>query len=152
MNIYNGYNAERNRALQQAKITSYKQTVYETRFYFLVRFFEESGYKFLMVFENDIPTVSSPVVRYPSNLLMNSSCSLCVALRFSSAFMRVFWQHWGVPVTCVASCEVIPTVLAVSGCASLLSQCRLDSPHFLNLVLGQRRHLISQIDPRALSA
>ena len=40
----------------------------------------------------------------------------------------------------------------MSGCASLLSQCCLNSPLLLNLVLGQRRHLISEIDPHALSA
>ena len=66
----------------------------DSTFYLLVRFFEESGYKSLMIFENDIPTLFSPVVRYSSKLLMNSSCSLCVVLRFSSASTRVPW-HWG---------------------------------------------------------
>ena len=71
MNIYNHYNAARNRTLQQAKSTSNRKTIYETRCYLLVCFFEESGYMSLMVFENDITTLSSPVVRYSSSLLMH---------------------------------------------------------------------------------
>ena len=39
-----------------------------------------------------------------------------------------------------------------SGCASIVSQWRLKSSHVLSLVLGQSRHLISRIDPRAQSA
>ena len=79
----------------QQEIEHYRQTIYETQFYLLVRFFEESGYMSLMVFKNDIMTLSSSVVKYSSSLLMNSLCSLCVTLCFASTSSRLPWWHWG---------------------------------------------------------
>lgn len=73
-----------------------------------------------MVFENDIPMSSSPAVKYPSSLRMNSSCSLCVALRFASAFSASLGgtrqADFAVPLARVTAREVVPTILAEVYC------------------------------------
>ena len=91
---------------------------------------------------------------------MNSSWTLCVSLRFSSAFPRVTLRHSaGGCLRCRLSesqrAKKSPQSLQkeILGCVSVL-QCRLKSSHVLSVglgVLGQRRHLISRTEPRAQS-
>ena len=113
-----------------------------------------------MIWEKGISISSSPVLNNLSNLAMNSSWTLCVSLRFSSAFPRVtLWHSAGGCLRCRLSesqrAKKSPRSLQkeILGCVSVL-QCRLKSSHVLSVglgVLGQRRHLISRTEPRAQS-
>ena len=113
-------------------------------------FFEDSGYISLMIRENGFP-ISSPV----TNLTSNSSWAFCVSLRlrFSAASSSVTLIHMGGGVLRCRSSESLrakksPRMLPkelFDGCASMVSQCRLKSSHFLNFVSGQSRHLIPLI-------
>lgn len=105
------------RTLQQAMRTSNRQIVYGTRFHSLLplmRFSEESGYISLIVFENDDPMCSSPVVKYPSSFLMNSSCSLCaLCIRFLRRHSEALGGPiFAVPLARVITHEEIPAMLA----------------------------------------
>ncbi|KAF8478890.1 hypothetical protein DFH94DRAFT_746187, partial [Russula ochroleuca] len=117
------------------------------------------GYISLMIWEKGISTSSSPVLKNSINLAMNSLWTLCVSLCFSLAFSSVTLLH---SAGGLLMCRLRESLRAkksphrsqkviFSGCVSVVSQCRLKSCHVLNVASGQRRHLISRIEPRAQS-
>src|SRR5258708_22376538 len=124
-----------------------------------VRFFEDLGYISLIICAKEV-TIFSPVVRLRSTRSIKSLCILSVSRRFSSASSGVTSRH---AAGGLLRCRVSESERAkkspqcsqntiLRGCASDVSQWRLNSRQFLYPLLRQSRHLISFTAPRAKSS